>query len=165
MDTILKEDIKSKLNQLKDEILRDTIDKTFWQIVIKRDGWLVQIRQKENDPFCEVWFANDFSGDDLIKLKGFSKDQQFMIELRKLLTTPKNYYYLNIQNEELQGYYIISRCFIDSNSIKIEILDKTIRSVINYGVLALGYISSKISKSPSEQQTKSGSSDENKSYS
>jgi hypothetical protein len=165
MDTIVKDDVKSKLILLKDEILQETIDKTFWQFVIKRESWVVHIRQKENDPFCEIWFANEYSGDDLIKLKGFLKDQQFLLEIKKLVTASPIYYFLNIQNEELHGYYIITRCFVDSNTIKIDILDGAIRNVINYGVLVLAYIDSKIRKGPSEQQTKPSLIEENKSYS
>jgi hypothetical protein len=165
MDTIAKDDIKSKLNLLKDEIIHEAIDKTYWQLTIKRDGGIVNIRQRENDSFCEVWFWTEYEGDDLIKLKGFSKDQQFLLELRKLLTTPITFFYFNIQNEEFHGFYIISKCFIDSNSINIEILDRAIRTVINYGVLGISFINSKIRRESSEQQTKTVFPDENKSYS
>jgi hypothetical protein len=168
MDLAVKDDVKSNLTKLKDEIIQETIEKTFWQLAIKRDNWVVVIRQRESLPFCDVSFAQNYQGDDLIKLKGFMRDFPFLLELRKLITSPKVSWYTNLKENELTGYIIIQRCFINSNVVDIADLDASIRSVINYGVLALTFIGSKIRKEASEQQStdhKTLGSEENRSYS
>jgi len=146
MDTLLKDVVKSKLSVLRDTIVHETVDPAYWQISIERDGYVVEIRQKEDDQFCEVWFANTYQGDDLTKLKGFIRDKSFMFEVRRLLTSPKISWFPRVTDQELAGFFVIRRCFIRSGDVDIAELDEAIRSVINYGTLAMYYTASVISK-------------------
>jgi hypothetical protein len=147
MDMLLKDAVGSKLKILKDEIVHETIDPTYWQLSVERDGYVVEVRQKENDGFCEVWFANTYQGDDLVRLKGFIRDKSFMFEVRRLLTSPKIFWFPGVTDKELTGYFVLQRCFIRSGDVDIAELDEAIRSVINYGTLAMYFTASVISKS------------------
>lgn len=144
MDIHIRDAVKSALGLLKDRIVHETSDPGYWQLSIERDGYIVEIRQKENDAFCEVWFANTFPGDDLVRLKGFLKDPSFMLEVRTLLTSPKISWFPNVTDNELAGYFVIRRCFIRPGGVDIAELDEAIRSVINYGTLAMSFTSSAI---------------------
>jgi hypothetical protein len=115
-----------------------------------------------------VWFIQRYQGDDLIKLKGFAADRTFLLELRKMFASPKIYYYMEIKENEFTGYFVIQRCFIKSDTVDIADLDTAIRSVINYGALAVFFIDSKIRKTIQDQKASDNPSvtlDENKSYS
>lgn len=146
MSTMLNNAVRSKLNILKDTIVHETVDPKFWQFSIERDGYIVEIRQKENDGFCEVWFANTYQGDDLARLKGFFRDPSFMLEVRRLLTSPKISWFPNVQDNELAGFFVIQRCFIRSDDVDIAELDEAIRAVINYGILAMYFTQARIGK-------------------
>jgi len=137
MDTLLKEAIRSKLILLKDTVVHETVDPDHWQVSVERDGYVVEIRRKADDAFCEVWFANTYQGEDLQNMKGLIGDKSFMLEIRKLLTSPKISWFPNVQDGELAGYFVIRRCFIRSGDVDIADLDEAIRSVINYGTLAM----------------------------
>jgi hypothetical protein len=151
MDMLLKDAVRSKLKILKDEIVHETDDQKYWQLSIERDGYVVEIRQKEDDPFCEVWFANTYQGDDLNRLKGFIRNKSFMLEVRRLLTSPKISWFPRVADQELTGFFVIGRCFIRSGDVDIAELDEAIRSVINYGTLAMYYTASVISKFSPDQ--------------
>lgn len=153
MDTTLMEDIKAKITVFHDELFREIREPAFWQLVIKRNGWVVNIRQRENDQYCEVYFVQEYSGDDLFKLKGFLNDPRFLLDLRKLMISEKNYYYIKLENDEFQGYYVITRCFIVSNTVDIVQLDTAIRRVINYGILALEFIETKLRNTHPREET------------
>ena len=147
MDSLLKDAVIQKLSILKDSIIHETVDPGYWQLSIERDGYVVEIRQKGEDGFCEVWFANTYQGEDLIRLKGFFRDPSFMLEVRKLLTSPKISWFPNVTDNELAGYFVIRRCFIRSGDLDIAELDEAIRSVVNYGTLAMYFTQVRIKKS------------------
>ena len=156
MDEIIRNRFKQIFGVFGDKILEESIREGIVRFRVGRGDYFYDVTYIYEQPLCEIKFPMGFGNENNEKLNELFQNDEFLFEFQKLLTVPGLSYYINGEDNSVQGYSVFIRIFKNGMEIQISEISIAVQSVLAYGMLAYSFIRLSLGKNQNGKQLVEG---------